>query len=42
MTRQSGFAATDLAEELWVQRQLRDIANRYEVVAKTIEIIHQD
>jgi hypothetical protein len=32
----------DTAEELWVQRQLRDIANRYDVVAKTIEMIHQD
>ena len=32
----------DAAEELWVQRQLRDIANRYDVVAKTIEMIHQD
>jgi hypothetical protein len=32
----------DTAEELWVQRQLRDIANRYDVVAKTIQMIHQD
>ena len=31
----------EIARDVWIRRQLRDIAQRYECVAKTIEIIEK-
>jgi len=33
------LSQAETADEVWVQRQLRDIAQHYELVAKTIEMI---